>query len=158
LVTVSLRIVVRNKSLAWSSGCLIGHVANIIGRMANSPQLASLTTTLRVYVLVVLATIAALIVMSAVSPHLATDHAWGHAVIVAMFAVLLPIRLRSARAGDRGGLRAVGIISAVLFLVNVVEILIPGFLPSWMRIEMIGVAALTALSVVLVAQIAAQHH
>lgn len=79
-------------------------------------------------------------------------------MIVAVFAVVLPLRLRSARAGNRGGLRAVGIISAVLFLVNVVEILIPGFLPAWMRIEMIGIAGLMALSVALVAQIAAQHH
>ncbi len=125
--------------------------------MTNSIQLSSLTAVLRVYVLVVLATIAALIVMSAVSPHLATDRAWGHAGIVAVFAVVLPLRLRSARAGNRGGLRAVGIISAVLFLVNAVEILIPGFLPAWMRIEMIGITALMALAVVLVAQIAAQH-
>lgn len=110
------------------------------------------------YVLVVLATIAALITMSVVAPHLATDHAWGHAVIVAGFAVLLPLRMRSARAGNRGGLLAVGIISAVLFLVNVVEMLIPHFLPSWMRIEMIGTAALMAASVALVAQIAARRH
>ncbi|MGI8881937.1 MAG: hypothetical protein ACR2KJ_15805 [Jatrophihabitans sp.] len=126
--------------------------------MTNNVQLASLTAVLRLYVLVVLATIAALIVMSVVSPHLATDHAWGHAVIVAVFAVLLPLRLRSARAGNRGGWRAVGIISAVLLLVNVVEILIPGFLPAWMRIEMIGIVALMVLSVVLVARFAAQHH
>lgn len=46
----------------------------------------------------------------------------------------------------------------MLFLVNVVEILIPGFLPTWMRIEMIGIAALMAVSVALVAQIAAHHH
>lgn len=112
------------------------------------------------YVLVVplcvLATIAALVIMSVFAPHLATDHAWGHAVIVAVFAVLLPLRMRSARGGNRGGLLAVGIISAVLFLVNVVEMLILGFLPTWMRLEMIGVAALMAVSVALVAQIAAR--
>lgn len=124
--------------------------------MANSDQLSSLTQVLRVYVLVVLATIAALIIMSAVSPHHATDHAWGHALIVAVFAVLLPLRMRSARRGDGGGLRAVGMICAVLFLVNVVEILIPGFLPTWMRIEMIGIAALMAVSAALVAHIAAR--
>ena len=133
-------------------------MANIIGHMANTVQLSFLTATVRVYVLVVLATIAVLIVMSGLSPHLATEHAWGHAVIVAVFAVLLPLRLRSARAGNRGGLRAVGISSAVLLLVNVIEILIPGFLPEWMRIEMIGIAALMALSVVLVAQVAASDH
>lgn len=126
--------------------------------MANSDRLSSLTQVVRVYVLVVLATIAALIIMSVVSPHLATGHAWGHAVIVAVFAVLLPLRMRSARTGDRGGLRAVGVICAVLILVNVVEILIPGFLPTWMRIEMIGIAALMAVAVALVAQIAARRH
>ncbi len=66
--------------------------------------------------------------------------------------------MRSARTGNRGGLLAVGIISAVLLLVNVVEILIPGFLPMWMRIEMIGIAALMAGPVVLVTTIAARHH
>ncbi len=126
--------------------------------MANSDQLSSLTHVVRVYVVVVLATIAALITVSVVAPHLATDHAWGHAVIVAVFAVLLPLRMRSARAGNRGGLLAVGIISAALLLVNIVEVLIPGFLPMWMRIEMIGIAALMAVSVVLVAQIAAREH
>lgn len=126
--------------------------------MANSDRLSSLAQVLRVYGLVVLATISALIIMSVVAPHLATDHAWGHAVIVAVFAVLLPVRMRSARAGNRGGLRAVGIICGVLFLVNVVEMLIPGFLPTWMRFEMIGIAALMAVSVALVARIEAHHH
>lgn len=126
--------------------------------MANSDRLSSLTHVLRVYVLVVLATITALVIMSIVSPRLATAHAWGHAVIVAVFAVLLPLRMRSARAGNRAALRAVGIISAALFVVNVVEMLIPGFLPTWMRIEMIGIAALMAVSVVLVARITARQH
>lgn len=120
--------------------------------------LALLERVLRVYVLVVMATIATLIVMTVVSPHLATDHAWGHAAIVAVFAVLLPLRMRSARAGNRSGLRAVGIISTVLFLVNVVELLIPNFLPTWMRVEMVGIAGLMAGSIVLVAQIAARDH
>lgn len=115
-----------------------------------------LTHVLRGYVVVVLATIAALIVMSVVAPRLAPEHAWGHAVIVAVFAVLLPLRLRSARAGHPGALRAVGIISAVLLVVNVVELAIPGFLPLWMRIEMVGIAALMAVSVVLVVRIAAR--
>lgn len=126
--------------------------------MANNVQLSYLTRVLGAYVLVVVATVAALIVLSVVSPHLATAHAWGHAVIVAVLAMVLPLRLRSARAGNRAGLRAVGIISAVLLLVNVVEILVPGFLPTWMRIEMIGIVVLMALSVALVAQIAAQDH
>ena len=126
--------------------------------MANSDRMSSLTRVVRVYVLVVLATIAALIILTVVSPRLATEAAWGHAVIVAVFAVLLPLRMRSARAGNRGWLLAVGVISAVLLLVNVVEILIPGFLPTWMRIEMIGIAALMAFSVALVVKIAAPRH
>lgn len=133
-------------------------MTDIVGRMTNSAELAYLARILWTYVVVVLATIGALIVMAVAAPHLATDHAWGHAVIVAIFAVLLPLRLRSARAGNRSGLRAVGIISATLLLVNVGELLIPGFVPGWMRIEMIGIAALMAASVVLVAKIATARH
>jgi hypothetical protein len=61
-------------------------------------------------------------------------------VIVAVFAVVLPLRLRAARAGSPGALRAVGIIAAVLLLVNVIEAMIPGLFPLWMRAEMIGIA------------------
>lgn len=65
-------------------------------------------------------------------------------MIVAAFAVLLLVRVRSARGGSVGALRAVGLISAVLLLVNVVEALIPGFVPIWMRVEMVGIAVLMA--------------
>jgi hypothetical protein len=34
-----------------------------------------------------------------VAPHLATGHAWGHAIIVVVFAVLLPLRMRAAPEG-----------------------------------------------------------
>ncbi len=37
-----------------------------------------------------------------------------------------------------------------LFLVNVIEALIPGFVPIWMRVEMIGVAVLMGLVILLV--------
>lgn len=74
--------------------------------------------------------------MSFAAPHLATSHAWGHAIIVAAFAVLMPLRLRAALGGTRSGLRAVGLISATLFCVNMVEGLVPGFVPTWMRVEM----------------------
>jgi hypothetical protein len=104
----------------------------------------------RVYVGVVLATLVALGVLSAVAPALATEEAWVHAVIVAVFAVLLPLRLRSARSGSRGGLRAVGLIAAALFLVNVVEAVIPGLFPGWLRVVMVGIAVLMAAVVVLV--------
>ena len=71
-----------------------------------------------------------------------------------MCAVLLPLRLRSARAGRRSGLRAVGLISAALLLVNVVEATVPGFLPVWMRVEMVWVAGLMAANVGLVTRVA----
>jgi hypothetical protein len=103
-----------------------------------------------VYVGVVLGTLVALGVLSAVAPALATEEAWVHAVIVAVFAVLLPLRLRSARSGSRGGLRAVGLIAAALFLVNVIEAMIPGLFPGWLRVVMVGIAALMAAVVVLV--------
>lgn len=97
------------------------------------------------YVAVVLATVAALAVLAGVDSSQATQHAWWHAVIVGVFAILLPVRLRAARQGDAGAFTAVGIIATVLAVVNIVEALIPGFLPGWMRIEMFGVAALMAV-------------
>ncbi len=73
-------------------------------------------------------------------------------MIVAVFAVVFPLWLRAARAGRPGALRAVGIISAVLFLVNVTEAMIPGLFPLWMRAEMIGIALVMAVVIVLVAR------
>jgi hypothetical protein len=102
------------------------------------------------YVAIALGTIAVLALLSAVAPHQATQEAWVHAVIVAVFAVVLPLRLRAARAGSVGGLRAVGLISAVLFLVNVVEAMLPGLFPLWMRVQMIGIAVLMLVVVLLV--------
>lgn len=50
-----------------------------------------------------------------------------------------------------------GIIAAVLFLVNVTEALIPGFVPQWMRIEMVVVALLMAGVVLDVVRWAVMH-
>jgi hypothetical protein len=111
-----------------------------------------------VYVAIVFATLVALIALSIVTPAQATANAWGHAVIVAVFAVLLPLRLRSTRSGRRNAVRAVGVIAAVLFLVNVVEALIPSFVPLWMRVEMVGVALVMAGVVFDVARWAARDH
>lgn len=94
------------------------------------------------YVVIVALTLVALLVLSAVAPPDASANAWGHAVVVAVFAVVLPLRLRGARAGKRAAVRALGLIAAVLFLVNVVEALIPSFVPGWMRLEMIVIAVL----------------
>src|SRR3954466_13784716 len=60
------------------------------------------------YVAIALGTIAVLALLSAVAPHQATQEAWVHAVIVAVFAVVLPLRLRAARAGSVGGPRGGG--------------------------------------------------
>lgn len=49
---------------------------------------------------------------------LATNEVWGHAIIVAIFAVVLPLRMRSA-----------------------VEAVIPELFPVWKRIEMVLLAA-----------------
>jgi hypothetical protein len=96
----------------------------------------------RVYLVVVAATLALLVVYTFAAPHLATTNAWGHAIVVAVFAIVLPLRLRRAQTGYRGAVRAVGLIGALLFLANIVEVLIPGFVPVWMRVEMVFVALL----------------
>lgn len=100
------------------------------------------------YLIATAGTIAALAVLSVAVPHLATANAWGHAIVVAAFAVVLSLRLQRAQIGKRGAVRAVGVIAAVLFLVNVIEALIPEFVPVWMRIEM-AVVALLMVGVVL---------
>ncbi|NKY43859.1 hypothetical protein [Nocardia cerradoensis] len=102
------------------------------------------------YLVTAVATVAALAILSVTAPHEAPREAWGHAVIVAAFAVLLPLRFRSARRGSVAALRAVGLIAAALLLVNVIEALLPHFLPGWMRVEMFGIAALMALIILLV--------
>lgn len=108
----------------------------------EAPALPRVTVLVGIYLGVVVLTLAALAVLSVVAPDQATDHAWGHAIVVAGFAVLLPLRLRSAQRGRRGAVRAVGIIAAVLLLANAVEALLPGFVPEWMRVQMIVVALL----------------
>lgn len=67
-----------------------------------------------------------------------------------MFAFLLPLRPRAARAG----LRAIGLISAVLLVVNVVEGSLRGFVPGWVQVEMFCVAALMAINVLAVIRVA----
>ncbi|MEC3953929.1 hypothetical protein VMT65_12910 [Nocardia sp. CDC153] len=105
---------------------------------------------LRIYLVVAVATLGVLTALSAFAPQQAPRDAWVHAVIVAGFAIVLPLRLRSARRGSIRGLRAVGLIAAVLIIVNVVEAMLPDFVPVWMRVEMIGIAVLMAAVVGLV--------
>jgi hypothetical protein len=101
------------------------------------------------YVVVALGTVAALAVLSTTAPDAATAEAWGHAVIVGVFAVVLLLRARAARKGSVNGLRAVTIIGGVLLVVNLVEAALPGVFPSWMRVEMLGIAAMMLILVVL---------
>jgi hypothetical protein len=88
--------------------------------------------------------VAALVVMTLVAPWQATDEAWWHAVIVAVFAVLLPVRLRAARRGSRRALTVVAVAAAILVAVNLVEATLPAF-PGWMRVEMVAIAGLMAV-------------
>ena len=137
-------------------GCLltIDQAVNIIGHMVNTSTLNTSATVVRVYVALTTATLLTLVLLSLVAPDLATAHAWGHAIIVVGFAVLLALRMRAARNGNPSGLRAVGIISGTLLAVNLVEGILPGFYPTWMRVEMFCVAALMAGNVLLVARAA----
>lgn len=52
-----------------------------------------------------------------------------------VFAIVLPLRLRRAQTGTRSAIGAVGIIAAVLLLANLIEVLIPGFIPVWMQMQ-----------------------
>jgi hypothetical protein len=108
-----------------------------------------ITTLVRVYVGIAIATLSALTVLSVAGSPEASEEAWVHAVIVSGFAVLLPLRARAAQQKAQA-LTAVGVIAAVLVLVNGVEALIPGLFPVWMRVEMAGIAALMAALVVMV--------
>ncbi|MFF2921775.1 hypothetical protein ACFVTP_05050 [Streptomyces celluloflavus] len=96
------------------------------------------------YLAVTLGTLVALVVMAGAAPALATSEAWGHAVIVGVFAVVLLLRTRTALKGSRTGLRAVAVIGCVLLVVNLVEAVLPGAFPAWMRVEMLFIAAMMA--------------
>ena len=103
-----------------------------------------------VYVAISVATLAGLAVLSALAPVQATSSAWGHAVVVVVFAVLLPLRVRAAARGSVRALGACMVISVVVLVVNVVEAALPHAFPVWMRVDMLVVAAtMLALSVVL---------
>lgn len=94
------------------------------------------------YVVIVLGTLGVLAVLSSRSAPQATSEAWGHAIVVTVFAVLLPVRTRAARRGRPGALRAVGIIAGVIAVVNLVEAAVPHVFPGWMRVEMVAIAVL----------------
>ncbi|MFC9619144.1 hypothetical protein ACFTXM_03810 [Streptomyces sp. NPDC056930] len=108
----------------------------------GSASLARVKRLVAAYVLVALGTLVALAVLAVAAPHLATDEAWGHAVIVAVFAIVLPARTHAALKGSPSGLRALTIIGCVLLVVNLVEAALPGVFPAWMRGEMLVIAAM----------------
>jgi hypothetical protein len=119
---------------------------------AKPVELRGLTVVVGTYVAIAVGTLLALALLQVTAPGLAPQEAWIHAVIVVVFAALLPMRLRAARAGSKSGLRAVGIIATVLLVANVVVSLIPHLLPTWMRVEMIAIALLMGIAVLLVAR------
>jgi hypothetical protein len=97
-----------------------------------------------IYVVVGVGTLVTLAVLAALHSRQATPEAWGHAGIVGILALLLPVRLRAAGRGSSGAVTAIAVIAVVLVVVNVVEALIPGLFPVWMRVEMVVIAALMA--------------
>lgn len=124
-------------------------VNNADAHAGPAPRNTWLSAAVGVYVAVTLGTIAALAVLSRAAPSLATEEAWGHAVIVAVLALVLLLRLRVARRGNSRALHAVRIIALVLLVVNIVEAALPDVFPPWMRVEMVGIAVLMLLVVAL---------
>jgi hypothetical protein len=79
----------------------------------------------------------------------ATDEAWGHAIVVLVFAALfVPAASRAAR-GSRGAYRRLRIVSVVIPVVSVALVDLSGFLPPWMRVEQAAYDVLLLLVAVL---------
>ena len=120
---------------------------NIAGPAASS--LKPIRLLILGYLGLMLATLIALGILTAVAPTAAGVDAWVHAVIVAAFAGLLLLRLRAALHGSRGAVRAVAVIAVALLIAIGVEACISVF-PTWMRVEMIIIAVLMLIIAVLV--------
>lgn len=132
----------------------IDRMANTNGTMPSERlNLGGATAIAGVYVVISLATLAAVAVLAAVAPHLATSEAWGHAVVVVAFAVLLPLRLRAARRGSVRALRASLIIALVILVANIAEAALPGLFPVWMRIDMVVIAGIMLLLTLVLARV-----
>lgn len=115
---------------------------------SRQPDLDRTSALVRLYLAVVAATLLCLAFMAVTGSPLATSAAWVHAAIVAWFAVLLPLRLRAARRGSQRGRWAVAVIATLSLTVNVVEAMLPGLFPTWMRVEMVGIVVLMLAIVV----------
>ncbi|MFJ9683672.1 hypothetical protein ACIRP2_37445 [Streptomyces sp. NPDC101194] len=113
-------------------------------------QLGAVSVLVGVYVAAMVGTVVALAVMASTAPEQATDEAWGHALLVMFFAILLLVRLRSARSGSTRAVRALGIIATAMLVVNLVEAALPGVFPGWMRVEMVAIALWMSVLLILV--------
>lgn len=117
--------------------CMVNSSAGVSRR-----EIGLVTWLIAVYVGAAVATVGVLVALTVLAPAQATNEAWGHAVVVAVFAALLHVRWRAAKRGNARARTATGVIAAVLVVVNIVESAVPGFFPPWMRVEMLALAAL----------------
>jgi len=99
-----------------------------------SPRFRLIRALLLVYLAATVATIAVLAARHA-DTAFATDEAWGHAVVVLVFATLLVPAASRAAKGSRGAYRRLLIVSIVIPVASVVLVALPHLLPGWMRIE-----------------------
>ncbi|MGW2185782.1 hypothetical protein [Streptomyces sp. NPDC001719] len=126
-------------------------MVNSVGTQARTPhRLGAVSALVWGYVAATAATLVALALLASTAPGQATEEAWGHALIVMLFAALLLVRLRAARSGSTRAVRALGIIAAALLVVNLVEAALPDAFPEWMRVEMVAIALWMAALLILV--------
>ena len=117
---------------------------------ATRSRFLAIQVLLVVYLAATVATIGVLAARHA-DQAFATDEAWGHAIVVLVFAALLvPAASRAAR-GSRGAYRRLLIVSIVLPVVSVVLVALPHLLPGWMRVEQAAYGALLLVVAVLAA-------
>jgi hypothetical protein len=100
------------------------------------------------------ATVATLVVLAArhADAGFATDEAWGHAIVVLVFAALLVPAASRAAQGSRGAYRRLLIVSIVIPVVSVVLVALPHLLPGWMRVEQAVYGVLLLVVAVLAAR------
>ncbi len=111
-------------------------------RPAATRQRGWLQNFVGLYLAISIVTLVVLGLLSALGSKEATASAWVHAVIVSLFAVLLEMRMRASLRGRRRASVAIPIIATVLLVANIIEAAAPGAFPSWMRFEMVAIAAL----------------
>jgi hypothetical protein len=117
---------------------------------AVRPRFLAIQVLLLAYLLATVATLAVLAVRHD-DAAFATDEAWGHAIVVLAFAVLLLPAASRAAAGSRGAYRRLRIVSVVIPAVSVVLVALPHLLPTWMRVEQAAYGVLLLVVAVLAA-------